>query len=453
MMRKIVPVLMVMLPACAVGAEARAAPEWQSLLEKIVNINSGSRNIEGLEAVRRVLIPEFETLGLKATVHDVEEGHKVVSFAVSGSNPTLLLVGHIDTVFPKTSPFQKFEVRGNRIYGPGIIDMKACVVMMLDLLKAFRGSGRLKRFLVILNDDEETGSRFSHALIRRLAGSVRAGLIFEPGLPGGAVVTAHSGVRWMTLSVTGKAAHAGLEPENGINACVELGHKVVALSKLSDHARKLSVNVGVIEGGTKPNVVCENATARIDVRFVEKEDADRIDKMIRDIAAKSYTYNDKLKAGPTATVKTLIAVPSMPGARTRRLFGLLKIAGRKIGQTVSGRHVGYASDANQLAATGMDLLVGLGPYGKGMHTHTEYLTTATYDERLGLTRALVEEILKSPAGQRIDGGNGGHRRCRIAGRRVKNSEWPWCRRYILSDARHVAVCPGAFDSPAADPLD
>lgn len=373
---------------------AQAAAEWQSLLEKIVNINSGTNNVEGHEAIRQILIPEFEKLGLKATVHKLEKGHKVVSFALPGAKPDLLLMGHIETVFKKDSPFQKFRVRGNRIYGPGIIDMKAGIVMTLDLIKRFKEPGQLKRFLVILNDDEEIGFPYSHALVKRLVANIKAGLIFEPGLPGGTVVTSHSGVRWMTLSVKGKAAHAGLEPEKGISACVELSHKVVELSKLSDYARKLSVNVGVINAGSKPNVVCENATAKIDVRFVEKDDVDRTDKLIREITARHYVYNDRLKVAPTAKIKTDISIPSMPSDRTKRLYGLLQIAGKKVGQKITGSHVGFASDANQLAATNMDLLVGLGPYGKGMHTTTEFLTIASYDERLKLTEALIREIFR-----------------------------------------------------------
>jgi glutamate carboxypeptidase len=381
-----------MLAGTAVAAEA--TPEWQALLERIVNINSGTGNTDGLEAVRQVLIPEFEKLGFAVTTEDVGDGHKLVSMVVPGGAPELLLMGHIDTVFEPDSGFQKYEVVGYTIGGPGFIDLMAGIVLMLGLLQQFADSDRLGKFMVVINDDEELGSPYSRSRVKELAADVASGLIFEPGLPGGAVVTSHSGVIWLTLAVEGKASHAGLEPQLGIDACLELSDKVVRISKLSDYDRNLSVNVGVIGGGTKPNVVCESAEAGIDIRFVEPDDRRKTLDAIQAIADEMVVYNEVLGAAPTATLETLVDTPSMPPSFTERLYGLLEIAGRKTGQQVSGRHVGYASDANQLTGTGMDLLVGLGPYGGGMHTDGEYLTVSTYRERLDLSRALVEEILK-----------------------------------------------------------
>lgn len=383
---------LIFIGTAAVGAEPATA--WQALLEKIVTINSGTQNTEGLEAVRQVLIPEFEKLGFEVAAHDLKDGHKVVSMTVPGGKPELLLMGHIDTVFKKDSPFQKFEVQGNKISGPGIVDMKAGIVLMLELLKSFEATGQLGKFMVIINDDEEIGSPYSKVMVKELTAGIGSGLIFEPGLPGGGVVTSHSGVRWMRLSVKGKASHAGLEPELGINACVELSDKAVRISKLSDASRKLSVNVGSLQGGTKPNVVCETAEATIDIRYVEDADLKKTLGELQSIADEMFVYNDVLEAAPTADLTTFAVMPSMPPERTARLYGLLEKAARKVGQQVTGRHVGYASDANLLAQSGMDLLVGLGPYGGRMHTDREYVTVSTFQERLDLTKALVDEILK-----------------------------------------------------------
>jgi len=363
---------------CSVAVAADAELEWKPLLGKIVNINS----------------PEFEKLGFKAVTHNLNDGHKVVSMVVPGGKPELLLMGHIDTVFEKDSQFQEYEIKGDKIYGPGIIDMKAGIIMMLELSKKFKGTDQLKKFMVIINDDEEIGSPHSHAVVKNAVAAVKTGLVFEPGLPDGAVVTAHSGVHWLTLSVTGRASHAGLEPEKGINACVELSHKVLKIHELSDYPRKLTVNVGVINGGTEANVVCENAKANIDIRFVDKDDEEKTVRRIQTITDKMYVYNEHLKAAPTAKLQTVFVMPSMPSSHTKRLYGLLEAAGKIINQKVSGTHVGYASDANHLADTGMDLLVGLGPYGGGMHTNSEYLLISTYEERLKLNEALIKEILK-----------------------------------------------------------
>jgi len=373
---------------------AETAPKWQNLLKKIVNINSGTQNIEGIYAAREVLIPEFEKLGFKADIYNLDDGHKLVSMVVPGGKPELLLMGHIDTVFKKDSALQEYEVKEDKIYGPGIIDMKAGLVLMLELLKKFKDTDQLKKFMVIINDDEEIGSPHSHALVKKLVAGVKSGLVFEPGLPGGAVITSHSGVRWLTLSIRGKASHAGLEPEKGINACVELSYKVAEISKLTDYSKKLTVNVGVIDGGSKPNVVCEHAKATIDIRFVERDDIEKTVRKIQDITEENYVYNDYLEAAPTAKLETLVAIPSMPSSHTKRLYGLLKVAGENIGQEVKGSHVGYTSDANHLVDTGMDLLIGLGPYGGGMHTDSEFLKISTYEERLELAEALIKEILR-----------------------------------------------------------
>ena len=367
--------------------------DWKALLEEVVNINSGTQNIDGLEAVRQVLIPEFEKLGLEATTYDLDDGHKLLTMAAPDAKPEVLLMGHIDTVFPKESEFQRFALQGDRLYGPGVIDMKGGIVLMRDLIANFSGTDELKKFVVMINDDEEIGSPYSKELLKKLGADIKAGLVFEPGLPDGAVVTSHSGVYWLTLAVEGKAAHAGLEPQLGINACVELSDKVVRLATLSDYDKKLSVNVGKLDGGTKRNVVCEVAKAGIDIRFVEKDDLEKTLAAIQTITDEMTVYNNVLDAAPAASLETLVATPSMPGARTERLYALLQQAGKAVGQQVSGRHVGYTSDANHLADTGMDLLVGLGPYGAGMHTDEEFLTVSTFGERLALTEALVRQML------------------------------------------------------------
>ena len=122
----------------SVAVTAQTAPEWQALLERIVNINSGTQNVEGLDAVRKVLIPEFEKLGFKAEFYDLDGGHKLLAMAVPGGEPELLLMGHIDTVFKQDSAFQRFEVKGDKIFGPGIIDMKAGIILILELLRSSR---------------------------------------------------------------------------------------------------------------------------------------------------------------------------------------------------------------------------------------------------------------------------------------------------------------------------
>lgn len=377
----------------SVQAEAKISNESVSLLEKLVAINSGTQNIEGLEKVRQLLIPEFEKLGYKTRVIEGEKKHKVVQFKVPESKPELLLMGHIDTVFTKDSPRQKLEQKEGRYYGPGVIDMKGGIVLILDVLKSLTPELR-KRVTVILNDDEEIGSPHTKEKYLALLSGIQGALVFEPALPGGVLVTSHSGVHWLKLSVEGKASHAGLEPEKGTSSCVELGFKISKIHNLSDYDKKLSVNPGTIQGGTKPNVVCEKAETKIDIRYVAQSDLDETLKQIDAIAQKNHLTLFNSSFPPKGQTEFIVNLPSMPPVRTKTLFAIAEKVGQKNGVPVKGKHVGYASDANHLASKNIDLLVGLGPYGGGMHSDEEFLDPISYSKQQKLAVDVIRDYLK-----------------------------------------------------------
>ena len=234
------------------------AEKWMALLKDLVEINSGTENVAGIEDVRKKVIPEFEKLGYHATIADFGNGHKLVSFDmpgdIPGQGPNILLAGHLDTVFPKISPFQKLTQTGDELHGPGVMDMKGGVVMILNLLSDFDMSTR-KQIRIVLNDDEEIGSPNSKKKFDELAANIPFGLIFEPGLPNGDVITSSSGVHWIEINVKGLAAHAGMGFQKGLNACLALSEKLPRIAQLTNFGRDLTVNIGSIEGGTKPNVV------------------------------------------------------------------------------------------------------------------------------------------------------------------------------------------------------
>lgn len=373
---------------------AEPIPEkWSQLLKEIVEINSGTRHLEGNETVRARLIPEFERLGLQASVHELEAGHKLLSFEAPGARPELVLIGHIDTVFPKDASFTKLTRDGDRLMGPGVIDMKGGIILILQILEDLKGTGLLKKIRILLNDDEEIGSPYSNKKMRELVRGVKYGLVYEPGLPDGSVVTSQSGIQWLELTTTGKAAHAGMEPERGINACVELSHKIIETSKLARPDKKLTINAGVISGGTKANVVCEKASVKLDIRYVDKADLDWTLAAIEAIGEKNYVYNPLLKASPTTETKLTIRVPSMPETATIQIFKQAQEAARSLGKELEGRHVGYGSDANLLYDLGTQFLVGMGPYGGGMHTEEEFMLPESYEDRLELNLALIKRIL------------------------------------------------------------
>jgi glutamate carboxypeptidase len=367
-----------------------------ALIGDLVALQSGTTVIAGLDAVRARLIPEFEALDMTASIVSLAGNRKVLSFETAGHTPRIAFIGHLDTVFNDPSQAHDAVLSGEGpeqiLHGPGVIDMKGGIALLLQVLHDLSPEER-SAVRVILNDDEETGSNASKEALRNLIYGMDAALIFEPGLPDGGVVTAHSGVRWLGMKVNGKAAHAGLEPQNGLSACVELGHKLVALGQISDFARQLTVNPGVINGGTAPNVVCAEASIKIDIRYVREADLTEALDSIEAIRAKSYTRSETLGLETTAEVTQLAALPPMPFEATTVVFQRAKKAAQSFNLDLAGWPVGYASDGNHLASLGVPLLVGLGPYGGKMHTDEEFMLVKSFEERRMVVGQLVRDLL------------------------------------------------------------
>lgn len=368
-------------------------PQWTNLLKDLVQINSGTQNTAGLQKVRDRLKPEFEKRGYVTNEINLKDGHKLLVFRTKNSQPKLTFFGHIDTVFKKDGPQQPLTVKGSKIFGPGIIDMKGGIVLMLEILDSLTESEK-NQVQIILNDDEEIGSPFSLKTYRPYVKQSQSVLVFEPGLPDGSVVTSESGVYWLELSVKGKSSHAGLEPEKGTNACVQLGHIISLLHKAQADYKGATINSGVIKGGIKPNVVCEEATVKIDIRYVEKEDLDWALQTIRKTAKQNHLtfYNSVFP--PQSTIKKIVALPEFSSKHSQSIFE----RAQKIAQTqnlnLKGVHVGYASDGNQMSDLGVEILVGVGPYGGGMHTDTEFLSIPSFEKRKTWLTQLVKESLK-----------------------------------------------------------
>ncbi len=364
------------------------------LLKKLVETNSGSQNKKGLDKMRSILIPEFKKLGYTETIHSTKKGRKVLMFEYPGSNPHILYMGHVDTVFPQKTEFKQYQDKGDKIIGPGIIDMKAGIVLMLDILKSVDVKTR-KKVKIILNDDEEVGSFESSQVYIPLVKDIRYALVFEPGLSDGSFISSESGVKWINLEVKGRASHAGLEPDLGVNACVELAKKIISISELTDYSRKLTINVGVISGGTKPNVVCENATARIDIRYVDRNDLATTMNNITKISNTSHVYSIRNNEPTTSELKPVIELPSLNYSSSKEIVKIAEKVATDYGMDFKHQHVGYGSDGNYLSVLpqSIKILVGLGPYGKGMHTNTEQLYKKSYRERLQFNIALLKDLI------------------------------------------------------------
>ncbi|HCW51178.1 MAG TPA: hypothetical protein DGR79_03800 [Clostridiales bacterium] len=300
----------------------------------------------------------------------------------------VLLLGHIDTVWPVgTLAERPFRVEDGKAYGPGAYDMKAGLVVALWALRALAACGRRppRPVTLLVNTDEEVGSRTSEAVIEAEARRSAAVLVLEPALPDGAVKTWRKGVGRFRVEVRGRAAHAGAEPEKGVSAVEELARQVLRLHELTDLETGTTVNVGVIGGGTRPNVVAERAWAEVDVRVMTREEADRIQEVILGLRP----------VLPGAGLEVSGGVGRLPMERnegTLALYAKAREVAAELGFDLPESGTGGASDGNITSALGVPTLDGLGAAGDGAHAEHEHVDLATLPLRAALLAGLVERV-------------------------------------------------------------
>jgi glutamate carboxypeptidase len=308
------------------------------------------------------------------------------------SDRRVLLLGHTDTVWSAGEIEKRpFKIEGGRALGPGVFDMKAGILLMWMAIRAVReGRGGLSNSVtVLLTSDEEVGSNSSRGLIESEAGQCRAVFVLEPSLPGGVLKTARKGVGRFTIKAIGKAAHAGIDPSKGINAIEEIARQIVKLQNMSDLAPGTTVTVGVVQGGTRSNVVPAEAAAEIDVRITSIEEAGRVTKMIKALSAEL----------PGARLEVRGSVNRPPMERTSdigRLFETARRIAAGIGIDLKEGSTGGASDGNFTAALGIPTLDGLGPIGDGAHAVEEWVEIESLPQRAALVAELIENVFDIP---------------------------------------------------------
>jgi glutamate carboxypeptidase len=245
------------------------------LLKDLVNIDSGTHTPEGVNEVADILQVSFAAAGFDVLRHSQDKYGDHLVATVRGRNDKgtkLLLVGHMDTVFDKgTAAARPYTVDGNIARGPGVHDMKSGLVSCLEATRALLDAGfsDFRQITLLFNSDEEVGSPSSRALIEDAAHGSDVAFVLECAYPDATVVTARKGVGRYLLRVTGKAAHAGADPELGVSAVEEIARKILEIHALTDYASGRTLNVGVLSGGTRRNVVAAEATAEIDLRQVD----------------------------------------------------------------------------------------------------------------------------------------------------------------------------------------
>ena len=368
--------------------------EMVEFLERLVNIDSGSYDKAGVDQVGDVLAVRLAALDFAVQRNPQKEyGDHVIGNKPGAGNQRILFIGHMDTVFPLgTVQKRPFRIEGERAFGPGVMDMKGGITCLIYALEALKSAvpeiyGQITMD-VVFNSDEELLSPTSKPIIESRAKQAHAACVFEPARPGGEYVIQRKGVGKYILTVTGRAAHAGAQPEDGRSAIGELAHKIIALHALTDAATGTNVNVGVIRGGERPNVIADQAYAEIDMRVADLQAAQSIDQRIREIAA-AQTVPDT-----TCELSGGIQFPPMlPTEESTRLFETLQKAGRVLGLELRGIATGGGSDGNH-AAQYTPTLDGMGPRGGGAHSDREYMETATLAERAKVTALFLAEWSK-----------------------------------------------------------
>jgi glutamate carboxypeptidase len=357
-------------------------------IREFVEIESPSDNKAACDRISTFLAQRFEAFGGRARIHPADRhGNNLqVDFPGREKLKPVLLLGHFDTVYPLgTLANMPCHISDGKMHGPGVLDMKSGIALMLFAIEALQSwhSALPRPVTVFLVSDEEVGSHSSRKITESLAKESAAVLVLEPAGPRGAVKTARKGVGEYKLTVHGIASHAGLDPGKGHSAIVELAKQITVMSKFNDLPKGLSVNPGVIRGGTRTNVVAAEATVEIDVRIKMAKQAATLDRKLRSL--KPFDKRCKLHIDG--------GVNRMPMERTAGVAALYKKA-RAIAEQISWKleeaAVGGGSDGNFTAGMGIPTLDGMGGYGDGAHAIHEHIVISELPRRALLLAGMIE---------------------------------------------------------------
>jgi glutamate carboxypeptidase len=363
--------------------------EMVSTVRELAEIESPSDNKPAVDRLSAAVAEKFAALGGTVKIHQAKDfgNHLQVDFAGRLGTKPVLMLGHYDTVYPVgTLTSMPCRIVDNKLTGPGVLDMKSGIALMLYVLAALKEwHGKLPRpVTVLLVSDEEVGSDSSRAITESLAKKAAAVLVLEPAYGfEGAVKTARKGVGGYQVKVTGKAAHAGLDFEKGANAIEELARQIEKASHFTDFKKGITVSVGLVSGGTRVNVVPAEASATIDVRIARMQDAAGIDKKMRALRP----FNRKCKLEITGGINR---PPMERTAGVAALYSKAVAIARDLGWKLGEAAVGGGSDGNFTAGLGIPTLDGLGGVGDGAHATHEHILISELPWRAALIAGLIE---------------------------------------------------------------
>jgi glutamate carboxypeptidase len=374
-------------------------PEYLANLERLVNIDCGSYTPSGVNEVGRWTGDFLEELGADVAFRPDPAGRLgdtvVATFTGQAGGARVLLIGHLDTVFdPGTAANRPFRLEDGIAHGPGVTDMKSGLLAGLFALKALigeRGGLPFERLVFVANPDEEIGSPTSTPHIRAIAAEVDVALVLECARANGDIVSSRKGILDARLTVNGRAAHAGVEPEKGRSAILEAARIVTELHQLNGRWAGVTVNVGVIDGGTRPNVVPERCTLEVDVRATSREALETAEAELRRIAEATDVEDTTVEFEMMARWW-----PMEKLERSGRLVEHAQAVAVALGFEIHDAATGGASDANTTSGMGVPSLDGLGPIGGNDHSPAEYLDVDSIVPRTTLLAGLLLAVAMDP---------------------------------------------------------
>lgn len=373
---------------------------------RLAEINSGTRNLSGVDrvaesasrsliamgaSVERVALPSVESIDDHGRACEFRPADAVVARARPDATTRVLLSIHLDTVFDESHPFQRLSrPSADRLQGPGVLDAKGGLVVMLYALRAFERLPVARRigWTALLNTDEEIGSPASSALLVAEAGRHEIGLVFEPALPDGAWVGARRGSGNFTLVMRGRSAHAGRDFDRGRNALLALIRALDKIARLTDTARGVTVNVARVAGGGPSNVIPDLAVGRFNVRLTEPSDVPPIRASLDRLAMETAS-----ELGCTAELSGDFAAPPKPMTEPLlKMHERVAQAAKRSGVSYRHRATGGVCDGNRIAAAGCPCVDTMGPVGDGMHSSSEWVELPSLEARARITLGVLVDF-------------------------------------------------------------
>jgi glutamate carboxypeptidase len=364
-------------------------PDYLHDLRELCSIESPSSFKQGVDEANLWVQRWVEEQGWDlVTWHDDTAGDSLIATIHGSGQLSVMLVAHLDTVYPfGTIAERSIRIEDDKLVGPGTADNKGGLLLglyVMAALQSVKGTDQFNKISIVCGGDEETNMRSSVDLLREFAPSYDLALVLEPARPNGDIVGARKGIANFVLEVEGRAAHAGVEPHRGAHAILALAHQIIELQALNGSREGLTVNVGTVQGGTRPNVVPDYARAEIDVRVLRPEDMEPVTQILEQIASSPTV--------PGVVAKLSGGWQLEPVPRTPQMASLVELADRcagELGFSVRDVATGGGSYSNPLTKLGIPLLDGLGPIGGFLHSPQEYIQISSIIPRAALLALLM----------------------------------------------------------------